>query len=110
MPVPEKTKANNGLFYKSNEKHTLKQMSNRHNAGIEPRNSLKLFENSVASTKKPNIRFTYDKVTSTLHRFFFDGVDTWHWSGSTNQGVNSITSSQVPIDIIRLFNLPRKGW
>lgn len=46
----------------------------------------------------------------TFHRFFNDGNGTWHWSGSTNQGLNSLTLQQVPTDIIRLFNLPRKGW
>lgn len=60
------------------------------------------FEKSVASTAPG--------YSGTLHRFFSDNNGVWHWSGSTNQGENSLTSSQVPIDIIRLFILPGKGW
>ena len=110
IPVPEKTKASNGLDYQSNPKHTLGQPGNRHNAGIEPQNSLELFGDSVQSTKKPNQRYTYDESTDTLHRFFNDGNGTWHWSGSTNQGQNSISGIDVPNDIKNIFNLPKKGW
>nr|WP_243759581.1 RHS repeat-associated core domain-containing protein [[Clostridium] symbiosum] len=111
VPVKEKTKASNGLDYQSNPKHTPGQPGNRPNAGIEPKNSLDLFGESVPSTSKPNQRFTYDAETSTLHRFYNDGNGTWHWSGSTNQGANStITGSQVPNDIKNIFGLPKKGW
>ncbi|MEZ3422378.1 MAG: hypothetical protein K1W39_01540 [Lachnospiraceae bacterium] len=110
VPVKEKTKAKNGLFYKSNPKHTPGQSGNRHNAGVEPRNSLELFENSVSSADKPDARFTYDKETKTLHRFFNDGIDSWHWSGSTNQGSNSLKRQNVPKDIQKKFNLKKKGW
>ena len=98
------------MDYESNQKHTLGQMGNSPDAGIEPRNSLDLFGNSVSSSKAEGVRFTYDKESGILHRFFEDGNGIWHWSGSTGQGKNSLTSAQVPIDIIRLFNLPRKGW
>lgn len=94
--MKDKTKAPNGLDYQSNAKHTPGIEGNGPQAGIEPRNSLELFSKSVASTN--------------LHRFFYDGNGCWHWSGSTNQGANSLTLQQVPIDIIRLFDLPRKGW
>lgn len=67
-----------------------------------------LFGESVPSTLKPNQRFTYDAETSTLHRFYNDGNGTWHWSGSTNQGANSITGSQVPNDIKNIFGLSKK--
>lgn len=79
-------------------------------AGIEPSNSLDLFADSVPSTKKTNQRFTYDNDTNTLHRFFNDNNDVWHWSGSTNQGANSLRGNQVPNDKKNLFNLPKKGW
>ena len=69
-PVPEAEKATNGLNYKSNPKHTQGQPGNRPNAGIEPKNSFELFEKSQPSTIKPNQRYTYDKLTKTLHRFF----------------------------------------
>jgi hypothetical protein len=110
IPVPNSTKASNGLYYKSNGKHTLGQPGNRPNAGIEPRNSLDLFGDSVSSSKQANTRYTYDTDTNTLHRFFGSEGGDWHWSGSTNQGVNSLTGKDVPIDVKRLFNLPKKGW
>ena len=110
VPVPEKTKASNGLDYQSNPKHTPGQPGNRNNAGIEPQNSLDLFGDSIQSTNKPNQRYTYDESTGTLHRFFNDGNGTWHWSGSTNQGQNSLTGADVPNDIKKIFNLPKKGW
>ena len=110
IPVKDRTTASNGLEYKSNPKHTPGQPGNRPNAGIEPKNSLELFEQSVASEQTPNQRFAYDKNTNTLHRFFNSGDGTWHWSGSTNQGSNSITGNQVPNDIKTLFGLPKKGW
>ena len=61
-------------------------------------------------TSKPNQRYSYDSTTNTLHRFFNDGNGTWHWSGSTNQGVNSLSANEIPIDIKRLFGLQGKGW
>lgn len=110
VPVKEKTVASNGLTYKSNPKHTLGQPGNRPDAGIEPRNSLELFGKSVPSTQKMGHRYTFDKSTNTLHRFFSDGHGVWHWSGSTNQGANSLKGSEVPNDIKNLFHLPKKGW
>lgn len=110
IPVKDKTRALNGSDYQLNPKHTPGQPGYNSNAGIEPRNSLDLFGESVPSTAKPDQRFTFDKNTNTLHRFFNDGNGTWHWSGSTNQGANSLTSGGVPIDIRRLLGLPGKGW
>jgi filamentous hemagglutinin len=110
IPVKDKTKASNGLDYQSNQKHTPGQPGNRPNAGIEPQNSLDLFGESIPSTKKPNQRFTFDKKTIHYTVFFEDGNGTWHWSGSTNQGANSIHGSKVPTDIKNIFNLPKKGW
>ena len=112
VPVPKRTTASNGLDYESNTKHTPGQPGNRPDAGIEPKNSLDLFGESTPSTKNPKQRYTYEKSTDTLHRF--SQTDTngnlWHWSGSTNQGKNSLTGSQVPNDIKNLFNLRKKGW
>ena len=110
IPVKVKTRASNGLDYQSNPKHTPGQPGNNPNAGIEPKNSLDLFEESVPSTTKPNQRYTYDETTGTLHRFFNDGNGTWHWSGSTNQGSNSLKGTDVPNDIKNTFGLPKKGW
>ncbi len=72
-PVPEprksekhKTADGEPLTYKSNSKHTPGQDGNCSDAGIEPRNSFELFEDSIASKKlvidmhmkKKQIRFT----------------------------------------------------
>jgi filamentous hemagglutinin len=110
VPVKEKTTASNGLDYQSNPKHSPGQPGNRPNAGVEPRNSLDLFDKSVSSKSKPNQRFTFDTETNTVHRFYNDGNGVWHWSGSTNQGANSLTGIQVPNDTKNILNLPKKGW
>lgn len=91
VPVPETTNASNGLKYKSNPKHTPGQIGNRSNAGIEPKNSLDLFEQSV-EVEGNKARWTYDKVSDTVHRFSPTGDGSYHWSGSTNQGANSLTT------------------
>ena len=98
------------MYYQSNTKHTPGLSGNRANAGIEPSNSLELFEKSIESPVDPDARFAYDELTGTLHRFFNDGNGVWHCSGSTNQGRNSLTGDEIPIDIKRLFKLRRKGW
>ena len=110
IPVQSKTTASNGLEYKSNPKHTPGQPGYRSNAGIEPHNSLDMFNESIPSTTKPNQRYAYDKNTKTLHRFYNDGNGEWHWSGSTNQGANSLRGNEVPNDIKNSFGLPKKGW
>ena len=112
VPVAERTTASNALDYESNPKHTPGHQGNRPNAGVEPKNSLELLGESVPSSQNPTQRFMYDSVTDTLHRFSRTHNDgsLWHWSGSTNQGNNSLTGSQVPNDIKSLFNLPKKGW
>ncbi len=112
-PVPEPRKSEkNGLTYKSNTKHTRGQPGNRPNAGIEPKNSFELFGNSRASTTNPNQRYTYEKSTDTLHRFFPSNAEgtEWHWCGSTNQGTNSLRSKDVPKDILKAFGMKPKGW
>ena len=110
VPVQNVTTASNGLSYRSNSKHTLGEAGNRANAGIEPSNSLELFGKSIPSSKNSNVRFAYDDTTKTLHRFFGDDNGIWHWSGATNQGRNSLSQRDVPIEIIRIYNLKRKGW
>lgn len=110
IPVKDRVTAENELDYKSNSKHTIGQPGNRPNAVIEPQNSLDLFNKSVESSKQSGVRYSYYESTGTLHRFADSNDGTWHWNGSTNQGNNSLRSDQVPIDIIRKFNLPKKGW
>ena len=106
-PVPEprksekhKTADGEPLTYKSNSKHTPGQDGNCSDAGIEPRNSFELFEDSIASTEKTGHRYAYEKETDTIHRFFSNAEETeWHWCGSENQGKNSLNITKIPKDI-----------
>ena len=82
-PVPEprksekhKTADGEPLTYKSNSKHTPGQDGNCSDAGIEPRNSFELFEDSIASTEKTGHRYAYEKETDTIHRFFSNAEET----------------------------------
>ena len=72
-PVPEprksekhKTADGEPLTYKSNSKHTPGQDGNCSDAGIEPRNSFELFEDSIASTEKTGHRYAYEKETDDV--------------------------------------------
>ena len=111
-PVPEprksekhKTADGEPLTYKSNSKHTPGQDGNCSDAGIEPRNSFELFEDSIASTEKTGHRYAYEKETDTIHRFFSNAEETeWHWCGSENQGKNSLNITKIPKDIKKTFN------
>lgn len=108
IPVPEETIAENGLRYKSNPKHSPGQFGNGPKAGIEPQNSLDLFSKSISSDK-PNVRFAYDPETGAIHRFC-ESNGCWHWNGSTNQGANSLSSSQIPGNVKKEFGVKSKGW
>lgn len=96
LPIPEPTVASNGLKIESNSKHTPGAQGFRLNAGIEPKNSLELFENSI-STKDPKIRLSIDGE-GNIHRFFNtskDGTGTFHWSGSTGDGKNALGNREL---------------
>lgn len=111
-PVPEprksekhKTADGEPLTYKSNSKHTLGGDGNRPDAGIEPRNSFELFEDSKVSSKNGK-RYTYEKSTDTVHRFAPSGGNgtEWHWNGSEHQGpLNSLDPAEIPGDIKKIF-------
>ncbi|WP_337022269.1 VENN motif pre-toxin domain-containing protein [Pantoea anthophila] len=91
LPIPESTTASNGLKVESNTKDTPGAQGFRPDAGIEPRNSLELFESSVA-TKDPKIRLSIDQ-NGNIHRFFNaieDGSGIFHWSGSTGDPKNKL--------------------
>lgn len=92
---PKPVVAENGLTLESNTKHTLGQPGNNVNAGIEPSNSLELFNKSIPSTKDPGIRFSLD-TNGNIQRFFSDGNGAFHWSGSIGN-----TSSPLTIDQLR---------
>jgi len=99
LPTPQPTVAANGLVYKSNPKHTLGQASNRPNAGIEPKDSISLFEQSIPSTKQysnKEVRFAVDSQ-GNVHRFVGTNGE-YHWNGSTADK-NALTSDQIPTAI-----------
>lgn len=81
-------------------KHTAGQFGNRPNAGIEPQDSLKLFEQSVSSSKQyPNkeVRFAVDS-NGNVHRF--EGTNgEYHWNGSSGDTKNPLTGKQIPSDV-----------
>ena len=109
LPVPQRTTADNGLDYQSNPKHTPGQTGNNIKAGIEPRNSLDLFNESQLGSD--GHRYAYDKENDVLHRFFSDALgELWHWTGSTADANNPLKGNQVPIDIKRFFHLNPKRW
>ncbi|WP_240043961.1 VENN motif pre-toxin domain-containing protein, partial [Erwinia persicina] len=96
LPIPEATVANNGFKIESNPKHTPGAPGSRPSAGVEPKNSLSLFENSI-STKDPKIRLSIDN-NGNIHRFFNtskDGSGTYHWSGSAGDGKNSLGNREL---------------
>ena len=105
IPYKDPVVSSNGLSYKSNPKHTLGEQGNRPNAGIEPKNSLELFNDSVVSGKK---RYAKDS-DGNLHQFTNANDGTWHWAGSTGQGKNSLKPNDVPHDIKKKFDMPMKG-
>jgi filamentous hemagglutinin len=106
LPTPEPTLASNGLVYKSNPKHTQGQPGNRPNAGVEPPNSMQLFENSIASSKtygNKEVRFAVDEK-GNIHRF--EGTNgEFHWNGSTGDVNNPLTGKQVPNDVQKQFGV-----
>jgi len=96
LPIPEATVANNGFKIESNPKHTPGAPGSRPSAGVEPKSSLLLFENSIA-TKDPKIRLSIDN-DGNIHRFFNtskDGSGTYHWSGSTGDGKNALGNREL---------------
>lgn len=108
-PVPEATKASNGLTYKSNTKHTPGGGSNRLNAGVEPKNSLELFGNTYQSGNK---RYAVDSQ-GNIHQFTYEGVgsNTWHWAGRTglDQPIQQrMNGNNIPHDVIKHFKLDPK--
>ena len=94
--------------YESNPKHALGQQGNRSNASIEPPNAKDIYENSVQDPQGKG-RFGIESDGS-VHRFFPDNNGKYHWTGSTNDSLNPLTSQQFSNPIKRFFQLPGKGW
>lgn len=97
VPVPEPKMAKNGLMYQSNPKHTPGVNGTNPMAGIEPRNSFNLFEDSVSITLKNDPyhkhRYTVDS-NGDIHRFSPDNTGNYHWSGSTADKNNKLRVDQ----------------
>lgn len=110
LPVPDSKVASNGLNYKSNPKHTLGGDGNRANAGIEPKNSIDIFESSIPSSKVYNnkeVRYGVDDVGG-VHRF--EGTNgEFHWNGSTGDLRNPLNKSDIPNDIKKQLGVGGKG-
>ncbi|WP_339328575.1 hemagglutinin repeat-containing protein [Acinetobacter nosocomialis] len=106
LPVSTPTVANNGLTYLSNPKHTLGGAGNRPNAGIEPKNSLELFNKSVPIGGNSNKRFTLDS-SGNVHQFTYEGTgsNTYHWAGSTGDSRNPLI-----LDNKTKATLRKMGW
>lgn len=108
IPVPIPTKASNGLVYQSNSKHTLGGEGNRPNAGIEPKNSLTIFENSVPLTikgREHKARYALDS-DGNVHRFSPDNTGGYHWSGSSADQRNKL---ELPNDVKAALR-KQEGW
>jgi len=106
LPVSTPTVANNGLTYLSNPKHTLGGAGNRPNAGIEPKNSLELFNKSVPIGGNSNKRFTLDS-SGNVHQFTYEGTgsNTYHWAGSTGD-----SRTPLILDNKTKATLRKMGW
>ncbi len=109
LPVPEPVIASNGLVYKSSPKHTPGQTASRINAGVEPSNSIEIFENSISSTKKysnKEVRFATDEA-GNIHRFeSTNGI--FHWNGSSGDAGNPLRSYQIPYEIQKILGVKIK--
>ncbi|WP_228903005.1 hypothetical protein, partial [Photorhabdus bodei] len=88
LPIPETTVAGNGLKIESNSKHTPGAQGFRPNAGIEPRDSLSIFEGSV-SIDSDKHRYAKDS-NGHIHRFSPNNTGAYHWSGSTGDSKNKL--------------------
>ncbi len=109
LPIPAKIVAQNGLKIESNTKHTPGQLGNRPNAGIEPRNSLELFNNSIPDPKKQGVQWSVD-ADGGIHRFSGKGGDgTYHWNGSTSDNRNPMGTDEIPRSIQDLAKMIKKG-
>ena len=91
LPIPEKTPVTTpdgkNLTVSSNPKHS--GAGRNPIAGVEPRNSLELFEKSVV-VRGDKARYSIDK-DGHVHRFSPDDkTGSFHWSGSTGDTRNPL--------------------
>ena len=114
VPVPSETtvtfrkgKDSYELKYQSNEKHSLGHGGKRpgHEASLEPKNSLELFQQSISV--KDGMRVTFDKSTGEVHQFFSgtgNNRNLYHWAGTLNR--NRI--DKLNIQLRRKLGIPGK--
>ncbi|MBW3898954.1 hypothetical protein HHC09_10970 [Neisseria meningitidis] len=114
VPVPSETtvtfrkgKDSYELKYQSNEKHSLGHGGKRpgHEASLEPKNSLELFQQSISV--KDGMRVTFDKSTGEVHQFFSgtgNNRNLYHWAGILNR--NRI--DKLNIQLRRKLGIPGK--
>ena len=114
VPVPSETtvtfrkgKDSYELKYQSNEKHSLGHGGKRpgHEASLEPKNSLELFQQSISV--KDGMRVTFDKSTGEVHQFFSgtgNNKNLYHWAGTLNR--NRI--DKLNIQLRRKLGIPGK--
>ncbi|MEI1722104.1 hemagglutinin repeat-containing protein [Acinetobacter baumannii] len=113
LPVSTPTVANNGLIYKSNPKHTPGGEGNRPNAGIEPKNSLELFEKSIPVSGDSSKRYSVDSK-GNIHQFTYEGTgsNTYHWAGRTGIDQNPqqiMKVNKIPNEVFQHFGInPKK--
>ncbi|MCT9189236.1 hypothetical protein KTH11_18640, partial [Acinetobacter baumannii] len=113
LPVSTPTVAQNGLLYKSNPKHTPGGEGNRPNAGIEPKNSLELFEKSISVSGDSSKRYSVDSK-GNIHQFTYEGAgsNTYHWAGRTGGDQNSqqiMKVNTIPNEVFKHFGInPKK--
>ena len=101
LPIKEPTVGTNGIPIESNGKHTPGLPGYNPSAGTEPRNSLDLFNQSIASPKDPTVRYSID-AQGNINRFSSDGNGRFHWSGSTGDASAPLNPNPIPIEIRRL--------
>lgn len=114
LPVPKpttvKTTSGETLTYQSNAKHSPGHGGQKGNesAGIEPKNSLDLFTDSVSTSSSSKRRYAQD-AQGNVHEFKYSGDNTWHWSASSNDINSPLSKDKTPRDILDKFGINKKG-
>ncbi|SCB99330.1 VENN motif pre-toxin domain-containing protein [Gilliamella intestini] len=106
LPIPEKTTASNGLDIESNTKHTPGAQGFRPNAGVEPKNSLEIFEGSISIDGNKH-RYGIDSE-GNIHRYSPSNNGVYHWSGSTGDKKNPLNKNDIPNGIKKQLGVKGK--
>ena len=106
LPIPQKTTASNGLNIESNTKHTPGAQGFRPNAGVEPKNSLEIFEGSISIDGNKH-RYGIDSE-GNIHRYSPSNNGVYHWSGSTGDKKNPLNKNDIPNGIKKQLGVKGK--